>query len=83
VIERCPQAAMVVILDSNKTEGLQNTFVRLHHGAEDFSHAVYGTCLRLKRDFDEVALSQRVGQTEQSTGHGNGLEFRFGAAAIF
>jgi len=74
---------MVVILDRYKTEGLQDALVRLHHGAEDFGHAVHGTCLGLKRDFDEVALSQRVGQTEQSTRHGNGLEFRFGAAAIF
>ena len=74
---------MVVILDCYKTEGLQDALVRLHHGAEDFGHAVHGPCLRLKCDFYEIALSQRVGQTEESTGHGNGLEFRLGAAAIF
>jgi hypothetical protein len=39
--------------------------------------------LRLKRNFDEVALSQRMGQLQQAASDGNGLEFCFGAAAVF
>jgi len=39
--------------------------------------------LRLKRNLDEIALSQRLRQTQQASGRGNGLEFSFGAAAIF
>ena len=74
---------MVVVLERNKAEWLQHSVRRLAHGAEDFGHAVHRTSLRLERDFDEVALSQRLGQMQQSAGRRNGLEFRFCAPAIF
>jgi hypothetical protein len=39
--------------------------------------------LRLKCDFDEIALSQRLVQAQQASGHRDGLEIGFRAAAIF
>ena len=39
--------------------------------------------LRLKSDFDKVALRQTVGQLQKAAGHGNGLEFSFRASAVF
>jgi hypothetical protein len=74
---------MVIVLDRHEAEGLQNAVRQLSRGSQDFCHAVYGSGLRLERDFHEVALSQRMGQAQQASGHGNGLEFGFSAAAIF
>ena len=39
--------------------------------------------LRLECDLNEVALSLRLRYAQQASGHGDGLEFSFGAAAIF
>lgn len=74
---------MVVILQRDEAERLQDAVGHLPQRSQDFGHAMHRAGLRLKRDFDKVALSQRVGQRQQSTGHGNGLEFRFGAPAVF
>jgi hypothetical protein len=38
--------------------------------------------LRLKSNFYEVALRQRLRQLQQSASHGNGLEFSFCAASV-
>ena len=74
---------MVVVLDRHEAEGLQDAVSQVAHGTENLRHAVDWTRLRLERDFDEVSLSERLCQTEQASGHGNGLEFGFRAAAIF
>ena len=74
---------MVVILKRDKAECLQYTVSHFPHGAEDFGHAVHGTGLRLESDFYEVTLAQRLGEAQQAASHGNGLEFRFGAPAVF
>jgi hypothetical protein len=83
MIEGSAQAAVVVVLKGHKSKGLQNAVGHLPHRAEDFCHAVHRASLRLKRDFHEVTLSQRLRQAQQASGHGNGLEFRFSAAAVF
>ena len=83
MIERRTQAAMIVVLECHKAERLQHAVRHLPHGAEDFGHTVYRTCLRLKRDLYKVALPQRMRQTQQTTGHGNGLELSFCATAVF
>jgi hypothetical protein len=83
MIKRRTKAAMIVVLNRHKTEGLQNSVCHFPHGAEDFGHAMHRASLRLEGNFDKVALGERLGQTEQSSGHGNGLEVGFGAAAIF
>jgi hypothetical protein len=44
---------------------------------------VHRAGLRLESDFYEVSLCQRLRDAQQPSGHGNGLEFRFGAAAVF
>jgi hypothetical protein len=83
VIERGSQAAMVVILQRYESEGLQNAIGHLPHRGENFGHAVHRAGLRLKSYFDEVALSQGMGQLQQATSHGNRLEFSFCAPAVF
>ncbi len=83
VIERGAQAAMVIVLDGHEAEGLQHAVIQLLGRTEDFGHGVHRAGLRLKGDFYEVALSQRVGQAQQASGYGDGLEFGFCAAAIF
>src|SRR5579863_3593433 len=50
------QAMVVVVLKRDEAEGLQNALLGLVRRGEDFGHAVYGSRLRLKRDFDKIAL---------------------------
>lgn len=74
---------MVVIFDSNEAERLEHSIRYLAHGTEDLSHAVHGARLRLKGDFDKIALRQRLGQLQQAACDGNALEFGFRAASVF
>jgi len=83
VIERGTQAAMVVILKRDEAERLQYTVVHLLRGAEDFRHSMYRPGLRLEGNFNEVALRQAGCELQQAASNGNGLEFSFGAAAVF
>jgi hypothetical protein len=83
VIEGGPQAAMVVILKRDEAERLQYAIGHLPHGGENFGHAVHWAGLRLKGNFDEVTLSQRLGHLQQAARHGNSLEFGFCEPAVF
>ena len=74
---------MVVVFKRDEAERLQYAVGHLPHRGENFGHAVHWAGLRLKSDFDKVALSQGMGQLEQATSHGNGLEFSFCAPAVF
>ena len=74
---------MVVILERDEAERLQHAIRLLLRRAEDFGHAVHRPGLRLKSNFDEVALRQTVRQLQQPASHGNSLEFRFRAPAVF
>jgi hypothetical protein len=74
---------MVVVLKRNEAEGLQDTIGHFPHRRKNFGHAVHRTGLRLKGNFDEVSLPQRMGQLQQTASHGNSLELRFGASAVF
>jgi len=74
---------VVVVLDGYEAEGLQDAVRELAHRAEDFRHSVHGASLRLEGDFDEVSLSERMLQAEQTSSGGYGLEFGFGTAAVF
>jgi len=58
VIERGAQAAMVVILQRNEAKRLQYAIGHRPHWGKNFRHTVHGAGLRLKGNFDEVALSQ-------------------------
>jgi len=57
MVHRGSQAAMVVILERNKTEGLEHAIRPLTHGLKDFGHAVHWARLRLKRKFDKSAVA--------------------------
>ncbi len=83
VIERRAQAAMIVIFKRHEAERLQHSAGYLAHGTENFRHAMNRAGLRLKSHFDEVALRKRLGQLQEPAGDRDGLEFRFGAAAVF
>jgi len=74
---------MVVILDRDESKRLQNAVIDAPHWAQDFRHPMDRPCLRLEGDFHKVTFPQRLRQAEQSTSSRNGLEFSFGAAAIF
>jgi len=74
---------MVVVLQRHKAERLQHAVAHLPHWAENFGHTVHWASLRLKSNFNEVALPQRMGKTQQTSGHGNSLEFGFCTAAVF
>jgi hypothetical protein len=83
VIERGSQAAMVVVLNSHEAEGLQHAVIQLPRRAQDFGHGVHRSGLRLKGNLYEIALSQRMGDPQQASGYGDGLQFSFGASAVF
>jgi hypothetical protein len=83
VINRGPQAAVVIIVKRDESERLQNASSRFPCRREKFGHPVHRARLGLKGDFDKIALAKRRGHLQQTAGDGNGLKFSFGAAAIF
>ena len=74
---------MVLILKRDEAEWLQHAVAQLAHGGKGFGHAVNRPSLRLKGNFDEVALRQRLRQLQQSASHRYGLKFSFGAPPVF
>jgi hypothetical protein len=68
VLERCPQTAVVIVLDRDEAERLQDTSCCLAQRAKDLSHAVHRARLRLKCEFDECAIVQPTRQLQQSAG---------------
>ena len=83
VIERNAQAAVVIILERDKAERLEHAFLRLRHGAEYLCHGAYRARLRLKCNFDKIALGQRARQSQQSARRRNGVEFCSSVPAVF
>ena len=74
---------MVVVAERDEAEGLQRYIRSRAHRSEHFGHAPYRARLRLKRYLDKISLGQRLGQAQQPAGYGDGLQFGFGAPAIF
>lgn len=83
VIERRAQAAVVVILERDKAERLQHSIPSLLHGAEYLGHGAYRARLRLKGNFDEIALGKWTRHSQQSARRRNGLEFSVSVPAVF
>ena len=83
VVERRSQAAIVVIFERDKAEWLEDSVLRLPHGTQYLSHGSYRAGLRLKCNFDEVALCKRTRQSQQSAGRRDGLKFSVSVPAIF
>jgi len=63
VIERRAQPAVIVIFERDKTERLQHSILRFPHGTEYLGHGAHRAGLRLKRNFDEIALCKRTRQS--------------------
>jgi len=57
MIERGAQTAVIVVLKSHKPERLQHAVGYAPHWAQSLGHAMDWTRLRLKSDFDEIALA--------------------------
>ena len=74
---------MIVVFERHEAERLEHALRRLLYRRQDLGHAVDWARLRLKRNFDEITLRQRLRQLQQSAGHRNDLEFSFSAPAIF
>lgn len=74
---------MVVILEGHEAEWLEHALRRFSCSPKDFSHAVHGSSLGLKCEFNERAVDEWILHLQQSAGHGNGLQFSFCATAIF
>lgn len=74
---------MVVIFERYEAKRLQYAVIRLLHRAQDFGHTVHGAGLRLEGNFHKIALAERLGQAQQASRYRDGLEFSFGAAAVF
>jgi len=83
MIKRRTQAPMVIVFNRDEAEGLKDTVRHLSRRAEEFGHAMHRSRLRLERNLDEIARPKRLRETKQASGHGNGLKFGFGAAAVF
>ena len=74
---------MVVVLKRDEAERLQYAIGHFPHWGENFGHTVHWPGLRLKGNFDEVTLSQGLGQLQQAARDRNRLEFSFCAPAVF
>lgn len=74
---------MIIIFDRHKPEWLQHSIGQTPRRAQYLGHAMHRPGLRLKRNFDEVTLRQRLSQSEQAARYRNGLQFSFRAASIF
>lgn len=83
VIERTAQPPVVIILNGDEPERLQHAFGNAPHRAQDFGHSMNRAGLCLEGDFNEVSLPERLSQTKQPAGSGDGLELSFRAAAVF
>ena len=64
MIERRAQASIVVIFERDEAERLKDSILRLPHGAEYLRHGAYRARLRLKGNFDEIALCKRTRQSQ-------------------
>ena len=62
MVKRRPQSAVIIILQRDEAKRLKDALRRLSHGIQNLRHAMYWSRLRLKRNFDEVALRQRARQ---------------------
>ena len=74
---------MVVVAERDEAEGLQGSVGGRAHRSQHFGHASHRARLSLKSDLDKISLTQRLGQAQQPAGHGNSLQFGFGALTIF
>ena len=83
MIDRRPQAAMIIVFQCDKAKGLEHALRRPARRLQNFSHAVHRTGLRLKSKFDKCAIAKGTFQLQQAAGDRNRLKFCFGAPAIF
>jgi len=73
---------MIVVAQRNEAERLQSPIGRFARGGQHLRHANDSSDLGLKADLDEVSMPERLGQFEQSAGHGDGIEFASRTLAI-
>jgi hypothetical protein len=76
------QGTMIVVAQGDEAKWLKHPVGRAG-GIQHFRHPMDWTAIGLKSDFDEVSLMKRFGDTQKPSGHGYGLQFAFGALAVF
>ena len=74
---------MVVVLDRHEAERLQTLSSACAWGSRTSAMACTGPACVWNATSTKSPASQAMGHPEQAAGHGNGLEFCFGAAAVF
>ena len=83
VIQRRSQAAVVIVLERDETEGLQHAPSRIPHRTENLRHAVHRARLCLECNFNKLSMRQRTRQFEKAASDRDGLQFSFCVPAIF
>lgn len=82
VIERRPQAAVVIVFERDEAERLQYARRSLAHRAEKLRHPVNRPGLRLKCELDKLPLREGTRQLQKSASNRDGLKFSFCVPAI-
>ena len=75
-IERHAQFAVIIVVESDKTEGLHAGALVLAGWLQHFGHAADSAGAGVECDFDEIAGGEFMRQLQQTPGDGNELEFR-------
>jgi len=76
------QGTMIVVAQGNEAKWLKHAIGRAG-GIQHFRHPMDWAAFGLKSDLNEVSLMKRFGDTQKPSGHGNSLQFAFGALAVF
>lgn len=73
---------MIVVSERNEAEGLQDVSLLRSQRMQHFRHSVHVAGASLKRDLDEIAFIQSLGQVQHAAGGGNGLKAGLGLDAV-
>jgi hypothetical protein len=73
---------VIIIIERDKTEGLEDAPLALSHRVQHLGHTLHLAGVRLERDFHEITLRQSSRQLKQASGDGNHLNVAFGLLAV-
>lgn len=73
---------MVVIAERNETKRLEHAARRAAYRAEHFRHSVHVAGVRLKSQFNKVAVGQGARQVQQAAGDRNHLQLALRSHAV-
>jgi len=76
------QSAVIVVVQGDKTEGLETALIRDSPGVQHLCHAMHRTGLRMKCDLDEVAFLEGATQLQKTAGDGDSLQLGAALAVL-